>query len=1183
MKKLSWFAAALMLPFGATAEDIELYLGSNANNKTRPQVLIILDNSGSMNTLEVVDEPYDPNKVYPAVGGLNALQDRMIYFTKGASVDGAQGITPDSPSEARRFLADINSCETARERLDTVGFYTGHIREYKFSGNSGSWQEIPNNNGANIEVIDCEDDVLQVPNKPENNAGILDKKGKVAPLPDGYPVDGQGTKKNPIYHTANAADSNVVWGGEVVTLYTDNYLRWANSTNLTQVNMSRLDIAKDVLTALVNSAPSVDFGLQVFNHNHSGENVRDGGRVVHGIQTSTAVTRQALTDLINNDIDGENNTPLCETLYEAMRYFGGRSVDYGDNDSNYGGYKANTPPRDKSVENAGTYISPYTSCIDKVYVIMITDGKPTMDRAADTFIKGLPNIGGPFNLNGTDNYLAALAGWMNTNDINSNLTGDQTSTLFTIGFGKDAINDAEPLLKAAAQSGGGEYYPANDSPRLLSSLQSALSKILAVNTSFTSPSVASNNYDRTETLDSVYFAMFVPDRGTSWRGNLKKLKISNGKQVDQGGNNAIDSNGNIDKNATTFWTTGNSPDGNDVTKGGVSQMLANKTSRKVLTNMAPSGNGLVALDKTNAQAFYGSAAALELALDVNAADVDDYLDWAVGIDVDDIDNDGDDTDIRENVFGDPLHSKPLTINYGGSVSSQDVRIIVGTNAGALHMFQDNGNTVEENWAFMPNEFVKNYKKLRDNFANTGKVYGIDGPASSYLYDKHGDGEIKKVDGDKAWVFFGLRRGGSSYYAMDVSDPDDPKLMWHIDANTSGFSELGQSWSQPKLAHSALNVSNNVPKPVLIFGAGYDINKDSLSVGTDDSVGRGVFIVDAETGALLWSLTPGATGGKNTNFAGITDSIPSQVSTLDSDLDGLVDRMYMGDTGGNVWRVDMPGNNPFSTATPWTVHKLASLGGVTNLDDRRFFSEPSISRITLTDTAQTTVNGKTTITRQDRNYEAILIGSGDRTNPLGTDTDDKFFMIRDKNTSTGSFVSSPTGNQNAIPSPILFSDLYDFTNNPFGGNLTSQQKETLQIAVSAKDGWFVDFTDTGEKGTAEAIAINGVAYFTSYTPSAGQSQLCIIGAGVGRLYAINMEEGTTVYSWRKTDVSASLPDVPEIIMRKKPKCTQNCTPKPPNQDPYAELGDTYITLGGELRSIDFNLRTSRTYMYVTEAQ
>ena len=67
-------------------------------------------------------------------------------------------------------------------------------------------------------------------------------------------------------------------------------------------------------------------------------------------------------------------------------------------------------------------------------------------------------------------------------------------------------------------------------------------------------------------------------------------------------------------------------------------------------------------------------------------------------------DDGSITDIRYDVFGDPLHSKPLVINYGGSANDQDVRIILGTNAGFLHMFDDNGATVDETWAFMPKEF-----------------------------------------------------------------------------------------------------------------------------------------------------------------------------------------------------------------------------------------------------------------------------------------------------------------------------------------------------------------------------------------------------------------------------------------------------------------------------------------------
>ncbi len=155
-----------------------LYVGNTAQRiGNKPQVLIIFDNSGSMNTYEEVTAPYDPNITYPAIGSLNSLSDKFVYFTKGTGVDNTSAPTPDSPSESRRFLDSINSCQIARERLATVGFYTGHIREYAFQGNSGSWQEIPDNNGANIEVIDCWDDVrLQNP----NNAGIKKKKWHTA-------------------------------------------------------------------------------------------------------------------------------------------------------------------------------------------------------------------------------------------------------------------------------------------------------------------------------------------------------------------------------------------------------------------------------------------------------------------------------------------------------------------------------------------------------------------------------------------------------------------------------------------------------------------------------------------------------------------------------------------------------------------------------------------------------------------------------------------------------------------------------------------------------------------------------------------------------------------------------------------------------------------------------------------
>lgn len=324
MKKLALGLLTVLASGLTVGEDIELYISDAVKSLgARPQVLIILDNSGSMSTEDYVAEPYNPNTTYPAVGGLNSLSDRFIYFTKGG-VDNASLPVPDSPSEARRFLDEINSCKTAADILAVNGFYTGRIREYELKGNNGSWQEIPDNNGANIEIIDCEDDVTV--GDPTN----------VASLPDGYPVDSQGTKKNPIYHTPDAADSNVDWNGQLVTLYTDNYLRWHHGATVNKTYLSRLDQAVNSISSVIHAAPSVDFGLQIFNFDDGdGANDANGGRIAFGIKESTVANKASLLDIIQNDLSPETWTPLCETLYEASLYFSGKSVDFGDDDRNF--------------------------------------------------------------------------------------------------------------------------------------------------------------------------------------------------------------------------------------------------------------------------------------------------------------------------------------------------------------------------------------------------------------------------------------------------------------------------------------------------------------------------------------------------------------------------------------------------------------------------------------------------------------------------------------------------------------------------------------------------------------------------------------------------------------------------------------------------------------------------------
>ena len=244
-------------------------------------------------------------------------------------------------------------------------------------------------------------------------------------------------------------------------------------------------------------------------------------------------------------------------------------------------------------------------------------------------------------------------------------------------------------------------------------------------------------------------------------------------------------------------------------RGAWQKCCAIKTNRVIYSDIGTS-DALVLLTKTQAETSFGGSAELAAEMKVHEDDVETYLEWAVGKNVDNVKSEDNSTpQIRPDVFADPLHSKPLVINYGTSI-----RVVIGTNAGVLHMFEDKGETVDENWAFMPKEFFKNIRPLRENYSTAEKIYGIDGSITSHIQDKNGDGIINGTD--KVWIFFGLRRGGTSYYALDISDPSAPSKLWHIDNETTGFSELGQSWSQTKVAYSKLNISGDVASPVLFF-------------------------------------------------------------------------------------------------------------------------------------------------------------------------------------------------------------------------------------------------------------------------------------------------------------------------------------------------------------------------------
>lgn len=935
---------------------------------------------------------------------------------------------------------------------------------------------------------------------------------------------------------------------------------------------SRLSVAKAAIKGLIQDNPDIEYGLMRFRGS-------SGGYVLSGMGTSHSTILSKI-----EQISASGSTPVTETFYESYLYLTGQDLAYA----------SGVNGRDKSIDNDYNYDSPFKPqkedgvdvlrCDNSINMIIMTDGDPTDDEGADNAVKSLYKS--KYGSNPTEksgSYLNSLAKYMLNVDLypaTSNVT--DIARTFTIGFGTGMSSNGKALLKQTATDGGGEYLLASTAAQLTEALKKTITKIRQINDTFTSPSVASSQSDRTQTLDAVYFAMFYPNTGPRWDGNIKKLKLSGEKLVDKNNDAAIDGEGNIKKTASTFWLKeGEAADGNVVGKGGVSARISAMASRKVYTDVGTAGSGgsMPVFSFDNVKTTLKASSVFSGYSDQQLANL---VNWSAGIDINDEDLDNSKTDLRPAIFGDPLHSRPVAINYGDG----DIRLLVGTNAGFVHMFKDSGTTddISEEWAFIPSELFPILPELKNNVipeVGEGKVYGMDLTPTIYIDDANDNGIIES--GDKVWAFLGMRRGGSSYYALDISVADKPKLLWSnpINPTKSGYSLLGQTWSQPKVTF--IDVAGYKNKPLLVFGAGYDIAKDANASATDTK-GLGVFIADAESGELVASFTP---GGGTVNFSGLSNSIPADIALLDSDYDGMTDRMYTADTGGNVWRIDMPSDSP-NGSEPWTVIKIAALGG-TGVTDRKFFYQPEVARTYFSKVTETTIddNGSVSkqLSRRQTPYEAILIGSGNRTNPKNTSVDDQLFMIRDEKVLTQSFTLS------SKPKVVTIDQLMDIKAKSFEDKSVDEFR-TLE-AEYAKNfvGWRYAL-GVSEKALAKPAVIGGVAYYTSFTPASDSNvSQCDINGGSGALYAFHLHYGAKIYDNLKFDVGNKVPSTPQLIFDKgeddnsqflligvgsgqdgsgviKAKAISN------NLVPIDENGDGKIDLSGDF----VGLKTHRTYIY-----
>jgi type IV pilus assembly protein PilY1 len=680
-----------------------------------------------------------------------------------------------------------------------------------------------------------------------------------------------------------------------------------------------------------------------------------------------------------------------------------------------------------------------------------------------------------------------------------------------------------------ARAGGtGTPLPLSESPDdLVATLQEILKQILSVSTTFVAASVPVNVFNRAEITDNVYIALFQVDKGAQpyWVGNVKKLKLLGGDSsseaaalVDAIGSGAIAGDGRIRFGALTHWTSpGDLPppdasvgevagrDGRSVPRGGAGQRIPGFISGGPREANGLGGRTIFYDGTLGSLADFNvdTITALELQADFGVAttgEAAELIAYARGLDIDDLNGDRNTDEARDWIFGDPLHSRPLPINYGSrsgySPDNPAIYLAVATNDGMLHMIRNTTasgtESGEEAWAFMPRSSMSAQKLLRANPTGAKHPYTLDGAPVAYIEDRNFNGTIES--GDKVYLFVGMRRGGKAYYALDVSDPESPDLMWTI-RKSGDFAELGYTFSNPRVG---LVDTGSGPRPVVMFAGGYDKNKDDRSrVGTNDSEGNAIYVVDAETGSLIWKARGGSGGSSAMVFSHpqLVDSIPSTLTVADTDGDLLTDRILVGDTGGNIWRADIQGK---STAD-WKLTLLASVGrhatGASGkASDRRFFHRPDL------------------VPSRDKNgnFDGVLLGSGDRADPLdaGGVTSNYFYMIKDRNTIAGS----------AADSGYEHPDFGDVTDNCLqaGGSCT----------VNLSAGWRLQMEERGEKVLATATTITGMVFFTTYLPqSAGSSTACAPSEGAGRLYAVGLQDARSVINYDTSDDDPDRPDEP----------------------------------------------------------
>ena len=691
-----------------------------------------------------------------------------------------------------------------------------------------------------------------------------------------------------------------------------NYLNYLRSAPATTRPLAEI-LARGAATALASTA-ELDVALL---------RVDDDGPEGGFVARASTSSRDAAAELLGLAAEpSAGPAPLAETFIEALRWLAGGSRNFGLDDR--------TDPASLAAPGSNAYRSPFDHACRPVSMAYLTAGQPSDDELAASAAHSLPQFtaetGGC-----ASNCLATLSAWLGSTDLRADLPAVQSAAMSWVTTEGDAIvagsrSYADPLAYVDLVAAAHQRDAAIAARPQLSA-------------------AALTPFDVETGSQSVIFGVTAPQPRERWRGNLLRYALKSPAGpfepplvVDRDGEIAIGTDGLPRAGTRSLWS--DAPDSNLLSGGAASRLplpdVRNTYSDVASERIADPGNRL---GPGNARVSRDLLGLGPLA----AESVDEMLDEFRSL----------------RGLGDPGVHAVAIAEY--PATGQRVAF-AASHDGMLHALDADSGI--ELWAWMPKELLARIPLLVRDGATTARRHGLDGPVVLHRHDPDGDGLIETADGEHLWLLFGLGRGGSRYYALDVSQPRDPRLLWSLPLPDAGVLAV----SEPVVARLSIAGSGQSAHAWVVFLAGgYDGRFESPTAGGEGTGGK-LLIADAETGQLLWSAGDDEAELPVTGLA----SVAAAPRLLDLNGDGEVDRVYVLDVIGNLWRMELQSGR--SADTLGTAHRLAHLA----TEGRRFHYTPDASLLR---------SGATS-------FLAIAFGSGSRMRPRDESPEDAVHVVLD---------------------------------------------------------------------------------------------------------------------------------------------------------------------------------------------